>query len=395
MIVHIAVIALIFGIAYLQMTQGLFSSLVMAVCTVFSAGLAMILYERLGSTMYEVQPVIADAVSLTLLFVAPLFLLRYLADRFINKDILFNVYVDRVGGAVFGLLSGTIMIGVLLVVMQLLPFGRVLLGDYRPYSDSLLRDRRLAPFFPDDFVVGFGKMISAGSMSGSQSLTQAHDDLLLEAFCARNTAGRHGRLDTETNVLKFLGAYQLKPKDIDGFIKWEDLDEPPQNPVVPDYIPTKVLIVRVSVNVSASGDKKDWWRLPGTQFRLYCKEKDTYHSYYPIGYLYYDTQTRRWNATLPPNDDNVIQPARLIVMRPKTAAGYSLIYEKGEGKIPEKDLNLVVDWVYRIPADSIPQAVYFRRIDGAKATAVREGFPQRELLPKALKTIPSDKGRRR
>ncbi|MCK5556833.1 MAG: hypothetical protein KAJ01_00530, partial [Candidatus Hydrogenedentes bacterium] len=100
MIIHIAVIALIFGIAYLQMTQGLFSSLVMAVCTVFSAGLAMILYERLGSTMYEVQPVIADAVSLTLLFVAPLFLLRYLADRFINKDILFNVYVDRVGGAV-------------------------------------------------------------------------------------------------------------------------------------------------------------------------------------------------------------------------------------------------------------------------------------------------------
>ena len=394
MIVHIMVIALIFGIAYLQMTQGLLSSLVMAVCTVFSAGLAMILYERLGSTMYEVQPVIADAASLTLLFVGPLFLLRYLADRFINKDILFNVYVDRVGGAVFGLLSGTVMIGVLLVVMQLLPFGRVLLGDYRPYSDSLLRDRRLAPFFPDDFVVGFGKMISAGSMSGSQSLGQAHDNLLLEAFCARNTAGRHGRLDTETNVLKSLGAYELTSGDIKkGIIIWEDLEGPPPNPVISDDTPTKVLIVRVSVNVSASGDKKDWWRLPGTQFRLYCKEKDTYRSYYPIGYLYYDTQTRRWNAALPPSDDNVIQPARLIVMRPKKAAGYDLIY--GEGTIPQKDLNLVVDWVYRIPADSIPQTVFFRRIDGAKVKEVQEGFPRSELLPKALKTIPSGEERRR
>ncbi len=384
MIIHVMAILLILGIAYLQMTQGLFSSLIMAVCTVFSAGLAIILYEPLATTMYNVQPAIADGVSLALLFATSLFVLRYLADQFINKDILFDMYVDRVGGAIFGLLSGTFIIGVLLVVMQLLPFGRVVMGDYRPYNDSLLREKRLAPFFPDDCVVGFGKIISAGSMSGAQSLVQVHDDLLLEAFCTRNTANRHGRVDTEINALRFLGAYQY-PDDARN-INWEDLDKAPPNPLVPEEIPTKVLIVRVSVNVSATGDKNDWWRLPGTQFRLHCKEKKTYHSYYPIGYLYYDTKTNGWRSALPPESDNVIKPAQLIVMRPKDVAGYE--DASGEGRIAAKDLNLVVDWVYRIPADAVPQTIYFRRVDGAKVKAVQEGFPQRELRGKALKSIP-------
>ncbi len=384
MIINVVAILLILGIAYLQMTQGLFSSLIMAVCTVFSASLAMILYERVGMTMYSLQPVIADAVSLALLFTVSLFLLRSLADRFISKDILFGMYVYRVGGAIFGLFSGTFMVGILLVVIQLLPFGRVIMGDYHPYNDSLLREKRLAPFFPDDLVIGLGKMISAGSMSGTQSLGQAHDDLLLEAFCARNTANRNGRLDTEIKALRFLGAYEY-PDDAND-IKWEDLDEAPSNPMVPDEIPTKVLIIRVSVNVSATGDKNDWWRLPGTQFRLYCKENKTYRSYYPIGYLYHDLQAHEWRATLPSGSNDLLKPAQLIVMRPKKVAGYADIY--GEGKIAQKDLNLVVDWIYRIPAKAAPQAMYFRRVDGARITTVQKGFPRGKLLRKVLKTIP-------
>jgi uncharacterized membrane protein required for colicin V production len=393
MILHLVAILMILGLAYLQMMQGFFSSVIMAVCTVFSAAVAVALFPWFAAStgLYTLQPSIADAVSFGLLFVGPLIGLRFLADKFIRGDIYFDMIVDRVGGAVFGLFSGTVMIGVLLVVIQLAPFGRVVWGDFAPYSDSLRRDKRVAPFFPDEFVVGFGEMISAGSMSADQKWTDQHDDLLLEAFCARNTAGREGRTDAAPGAIKSVALFDGDPwaKAVAGS------DTPiPRNPVLDPAESSKVVVMRAEVNVSAADDADDWWRLPATHFRLLCRESlgrnKTSRSFYPVGYVYYDDDAKSVKAVIAPEGaENSIEPAKLILERPKDAGVYG-DDKYGAGKISQDKINLVMDWIYVLPKSATPEALFFRRADAVKISGVTGAFTPSALREKMLTTPPPE-----
>ncbi|MBN1942744.1 MAG: CvpA family protein [Phycisphaerae bacterium] len=399
MILHVVAILLILGLAYLLMMQGLFSSLIMAVCSIFSLAVATALFSWFAATteLYKLQPTIAEAVSFSLLFAGPLIGLRFLADKFIRSDIYFDVIVDRAGGAIFGLFSGTVMVGALLVVIQLAPFGRVVWGDFSPFTDALRRDKRVAPFFPDDFVVGFGKCISAGSMSAGETWADQHDNLLLEAFCARNTAGRNGRTDVTPGAIQSVTAY-----DASNWAKaMENTDTPiPTNPVLDAHESTKVVVIRTAVNVSAADDPTPhWWRLPATHFRLLCREmqgnKKVYVSYYPVGYVYYDLDTKAVRAVLGPEDaDGNIEPAKLILERPADAGVYG--EEKyGTGKIPQDKINLVMDWIYVLPRSATPETLFFRRVDIADVPRSAGAFNPSALREYMLTTPPPDKKKRR
>src|SRR5690606_30940774 len=60
-----------------------------------------------------------------------LLVLRTIYDALIAHNMRFPVYVDRIGGGVFGLVTGFIVVGMLTIGFQLLPFPPSFLGFSR------------------------------------------------------------------------------------------------------------------------------------------------------------------------------------------------------------------------------------------------------------------------
>jgi hypothetical protein len=378
MILMIVASLLVVGIAWYQARQGLFTTVIMAVCTTLAAVVAMLSYRAVAevATLYLLQPTLAEGISLTVLFCLLLFVLRILADRLIPSDIHFPLWAEWGLGGLFGLAVGILSVGVLLVVVQLLPVGGDVMGLYKPFDESLQRDQRLLPFCPDDVVAGLGAVTGAGSLSAGD-LPAGQADLLRTAFCRRNTAGLHGRVGAQADGFALGGVYPGVDENV------------PQSPLPPARTETKVLVVRVSVNAAAANDDT-WWRLPGTQFALACDDGTLY---YPVAYLLWDNGVTVVPA---PAETGEPQLTRLLVQRPLSCGVYgeerytTSGAKKTDPKIPEGEINLHVDWVYRIPAEAEPQAVIFRGTARAEIERVAESFPVQQLSERMLKTRQRD-----
>jgi len=364
---------LILAIAFFQIVQGLFGALVMAVLTILSALLAFAVYPPLAELLYGAQPAYADAVALMASFIIPLLCLRVLADRFIPANVVLGVWPDRICGGLLGLLVGMVITGVLAVAAQLLPFGPVVM-TYRPFDDTLRRTSALAPFYCDEFVLGSVKALSAGSLSALSSgssgadrqFGRLHDDLLLEAYCARNTAEKFGRTEAPVDSLKRVEFYNAPDTRLAA---WRD--DVPRNHLLGPAVIDKMLIVRCQIDYSArdEADGQDVvqrWRLPATHFRLVSK---TGASYYPLAYLTYDSDgwAAHPAAKSEPGPDGLeaaAQIGKLIVIRPV-----------------ERDQSLIVDWVYRVPIDEEPRYVVFRRLSRAAPGDKQDHTDQPNLMP--------------
>jgi len=347
-LLQIAVIVLILAFAFFQMKQGLFNALIMAVCAFFSAILAMSTYVWLVSTVksYGALPLLEPG-CIGLVFFVSLVVLRYLAEKFIPGNIIFNIIIERIGGAICGLFSGIVFVGILLLVTLMLPLGENVLG-YHQYNNDLTRDKVLAPFYPDDFIVSLGQLGSAGS---ANSLTHGNRDILLDAFCIRNTAGKNGLTEAQKDAFKITNVSLWKKPTV----------KVPQYPLGPKADKTQVWVVRTEISNIAANPEDYWWRLPGTQFKLIGKKQNgTSYTYYPVGYLYISLPRGNFALEQGPNDGKDI--AKLIVERPDPT---KIAKKRTRGKKkPEKDVEatLYVDWVFRIPKDVTPEGIVFRRI---------------------------------
>lgn len=422
MILMLAVAALVLGITYYQCIQGLFSSLIMVVLTVLCAAVAVNFYEPLASTfLYTRQPAYADAIALTALFVLPLLGLRLAADGLIAGNVVLDRWLDRFGGGLAGLITGILLVGILMLAMQMLPFGPNLMG-YQPFGEMLRRKQRLVPFYPDEFTIGLGKMLSAGAFSGRRTFADAHDDLLLELYCARNRPNRTrrlkgrtmlqsrlGRIDALPGHLRVEAAYECQPQHVK---KWCREDVHPL--LRPEPLPyeknnaqkgelRKIIVIRTLVDRGAregrdSQAAANWWLLPATQFRLVSKNGK---NFYPVGYLTHlddekamkeaKRDSRRRRATTTPSDKPVEiewQGTRLkLWVKPQqwkfigaahdeTKTQWFLTDLIVERKWPGGKIKaLVVDWVYRMPVKEVPAYMVFRRV--AKA-AVPKPLPAQE-----------------
>jgi hypothetical protein len=282
-------------------------------------------------------------------FVLPLLALRILVDRFIPGNVVLGLWADRIAGGVLGIFTGILIVGMLTISLQMLPFGESVL-TYRPFSNSLQRGPALVPFYCDEFVVGMMKRLSAGSLSCGNPLGEAYEDLLLDAQCIRNTAGKYGRVDALPDALgsvEFYNAPELR------MAMWRS--DIPANPMLAEGEIDKDIIVRCHVDASArdesgQGDPKQRWRLPGTHFRLVTR---TGENHYPMAYLTYQQGVKGgWAAHPAPTSEDSedgarqVELAKLIVVRPAS----------------KEMKSLPVDWVYRIPADQEPRYVVFRRV---------------------------------
>ncbi len=403
MILIIVAAGLVLGIAFYQALQGLFSSLVMAILTILCAALAVNFYEPVAAALlYSRQPAYADAVALTALFVLPLLALRLVIDKLIAGNVVVGQWADRIGGGLLGVITGILHVGILMLALQMLPFGPNIL-DYEPFDESLQREDRLVPFYPDEFTIGLGRVLSAGSLSGQRKFAEAHDSLLLELYCARNrpekvrrggrrrreqVRGRGGRFDAFPGYLAVSAAYECPPGRVKRWCrtKLEPLLLAGALDHERDYEPGggKIVVIRVQVHEDAREDGtvpaiRNWWMLPATQFRLVSESGK---SFFPVGYLTYvpkdgevaRIEARRLGKNAKPQDWLFIAPER------GEAGEYLFARLTVERQWTTQKRALTADWVFRVPATEVPAYMVFRRVARAQVPAVVTGDEAAEAL---------------
>jgi hypothetical protein len=348
MVFDLVATILILAIAFYQVLQGLYSALIMTFLSIVSLTLAFNFYEPLAALLQKYITVYAEPAALIALLVVPLAVLRVLFDRYLGRNVVAGVWTNRIGGGILGIVTGMVLVGVLAVAIQMLPYGASVL-TYQPYGDDLRKAQGLAPFYPDDFVLGLARVLSAGPLrtSPAKPFEQAHNSLKLELFCARNDAGKGGRTDATPGAMSISGVYA--PEAYGD--SWAE--KVPNNPALGEVI-TRVVVVRLAVSQSAR-DSDGWWRLPGTHFRLTAAGG---REYYPVGYLV-RSRAGDLECVGPPKENDVLMFARLTVER--------------EGDKDAK--NLSVDWVYRLPEGEHPAEVVFRRTAKAPIRSLERRSP--------------------
>lgn len=197
---------LIAGIAFFQSIHGLLSSVIFCVLTIVCAALAFALYEYVA---YEYligwKPNFALPISLMLCFTVPLIVSRVAMDQMIRRSSLLPAVVDKIGGVLFGIVTAMLIVGMVTVAAQMLPFGGSFLDlarfdrppregqsedeeerkwDPEQVQEAAKRlqeadDNRIL-LSPDRFAVRFATMFSEGVFSGRRSFGEDHPDLLVE-----------------------------------------------------------------------------------------------------------------------------------------------------------------------------------------------------------------------
>ena len=407
MIVIILVAALVLGIAFYQVIQGLYGAIIMAVLSILCAMMALTYYESLAAMFYDRQPAHADVGALILLFVVPLLLLRVLSDRLLGRNLVMGVWPDRIAGGAVGIVVGIVLVGMLMIAVQMLPMGAAPLG-FRPYDDTLQRDQSLAPFYPDEAVVGMVKAFSAGSLAG-RPFAEVHDDLLLELFCARNQtlqkrlvdgkweSDRVGRVDARPGQMAVLGAYRLDDKGFNA-IKEENLEELPDNALLvakAARMDPNLIVIRLQVDEHVRNEEEDWWRLPATHFRLVARDNgapNEIRSHYPIAYLTGQVRIKKGRKAPGPRKPDKWQLWPAEASKEGLAKIGVLSVERQWLAKPEPTdpgNKLTVDWVYAIGRDETPAYVVFRRTAIAQVPAIKDGAPPlKEALSRVEETKP-------
>lgn len=234
MIFILATALLVVGILFYQSLLGAFSTLIMCVLTILSATVAFNYYEVLANAyLLDRMPNHAHAVSLMAIFILLLLLLRVAADNLIRGNVVMPLYIDKPLSIVFGFITAMIMVGVLSIGVQMLPFDPKLMMFER-YDDAMNTRNRMFPF-ADEFTAGMISGMSATGMSGKNSFGMVHDDLIKEIHCHKVAASR-----TDIKGLKgdpFMIRAAWYPEDTSL--------EPGEN--------EKVLAMRVSFNQDAQG----------------------------------------------------------------------------------------------------------------------------------------------
>ncbi len=143
---------LVAGIAFFQVLQGTFSAMIMTILSILCAMAALNYYEPLAAWILSLGQYQRDATyiypaSLIAVFFVPLLGVRLIFDRLLTGNVGFGLWADRIVGGVFGVITGMVLVGMLGIAMQMLPWDAAIIG-YKPYDDCLQRDMSLQPLRP-------------------------------------------------------------------------------------------------------------------------------------------------------------------------------------------------------------------------------------------------------
>lgn len=179
-------ISMLFLVLLILMTirissQGMFSALIMAVLSICCCALAIGTYQ--WTAIHWIAPMwkpdYARPVALAASFGVPLIVVRVIADRLVRRNCLLPLLVERIGGGFCGFIAAYVVVGVMALSIQMVPFGGSILGFSRvnmspadptaaadagpPQADEAETELWLTP---DRFAVNLASLLSAGIFSG-------------------------------------------------------------------------------------------------------------------------------------------------------------------------------------------------------------------------------------
>ena len=315
MIFTIIIIALLGGIAYFHYAQGFFSATISAVIAVIAASIAISYHEPLALALLGGKAAgYAIALTLVALFAGVYLVLRTLTDKAIPGQIRLPVIVDRVGGAVMGIVAAVFAVGIFALAAQSLPFGpsvggyaRYALDEPRevsvavpglrtnqdvPIEDQMVDDtfqpesakRLVIPV--DDIVLGVVQKLSDnGSMAGQRTLHSIHPNYADELF-AQRLGIQLGAQQVATNLPNrpmasvsgvFLPATDVTKNQVDGEVQLIH-QRPVQAKMTPEV--NTQLVIRVTFHKDAR-DSDSYVRLSPGSVRLVANATN----YFPVGTL--------------------------------------------------------------------------------------------------------------
>lgn len=191
MIMSLIVIGIALGLAALWMVRGFFSSFLHMICVIAAGAIAFALWEPLAYLILEKAPKdgflafiesTAWGVALVVPFAFSLAILRVLVDKAIPANAQLETLPDYIGGAVCGLVTGTITAGIIALSVNMLWFGTSFLGHQRLEWDSVgsTMKRQSGLMFPaDDLVAKFygGLSTTAFEPKADLALARQYPDL--------------------------------------------------------------------------------------------------------------------------------------------------------------------------------------------------------------------------
>ena len=392
MIYQLLVLVLILAIAFYQIVQGLYSATIMVIIAMLSSVIAFGFYEPLAEVIFGDAPGGLGA-SMLILFVAALLVLRITSDKFLKANVVFNQWIDRIGGGIVGYITSITCVGMLIVSMGMMPWCLSILG-YESHDETLQESHLWLK--PDEFVIDLNTMLSKGSLSGDVEWDKVHGDLRLENFCARNDAGLNCRTDALADALDAMNTYS--DAGVYTFDDWQAFGlaannpdklgiKPPKPPWLDEgeYANAKVLVIRVKV-LDTVRDEDDNFRLPASHFRLVTSDGK---SHYPLAYL--------TNPVRPAKMDNIknysqyvsqLRPGGWVLATPPSGeAGPALakLAVRRKWYTEGGPVNLTIDWVYFVGPKSRPEKMIFRR----SARVNLKSYSEKNTMPKIRIEIPN------
>jgi hypothetical protein len=163
-----------FAVAYAYFREGVLTALTTLV-NVFLAGLvAFNLYEPLASSLENtvagtILDNYEDSLSLFLLFTGTLAVLRWVTNNLATGEIELHALAQQVSATAIGLLTGYLVAGFLLCILQTMPWGQHFLGFNAQVESPPMPIRALLP--PDRVWLGLMHRAGLGPFKQEDSST--------------------------------------------------------------------------------------------------------------------------------------------------------------------------------------------------------------------------------
>lgn len=194
MILSIILLGLILGVAVAQAKQGFFSAAIMTVLTLCCCAGAVGMHDFVAINYVAPywRPEFAHGVALGVLFGVPLLLIRVAFDKLIKRSCLLPSLVDRAGAGACGLVTSLVVVGMMAVCLQMIPFGpagfcgfsRVpaitlaqATGKDAPPFSADAPDRELW-LMPDRFAMAAASLMSGGVFSDQKPFYSDYPDYI-------------------------------------------------------------------------------------------------------------------------------------------------------------------------------------------------------------------------
>ncbi|MDP6380217.1 MAG: CvpA family protein, partial [Phycisphaerae bacterium] len=188
MFVDLVGLLILLIVTYINSLEGLFRASITFVCGVLAGAAAFGFYGPLSGIFFspatkpptdrveKIWVFGAEPMAFIGLFAVVFLLCRALSDKLLENNPPRNLLVDRVGGAVFGLATGYLVLGVCLIYAQMLPLPIKILGYQRFDKAGQVVARTFLK--ADEAVLGMYAMASKYSLGpGSSSVLRRYGDV--------------------------------------------------------------------------------------------------------------------------------------------------------------------------------------------------------------------------